>query len=236
MIKLKTQKVTTLVHYQQFLKNNCLKKKKLKLKDTLFENEILYKNKDLNAYAAEFNKYGTIYLPFTLKKRGEIASVNRVYENIILFNYELTNNVLLQFNKVMFSYIFQKKKDLIIQGRLIRGVKKRQQVFIAILGRIFGMKTIYLNTALDYRQQTYQKRNFRRSRIKPRRLINSYKLRYLNFKINRLTTFQNSCKELSRVDYVKLVLENKKILNQNLQKKKNKKFLSKKTYSRKKKF
>jgi len=72
MQKLKKQKINNLLNYQQFLKNNYLKKKKFKLKNILFENNILYNNLNLESYVIEFNNYENIYLPFTLIKIDKI--------------------------------------------------------------------------------------------------------------------------------------------------------------------
>ena len=94
MTKLRKQKINTLVHYQQFLKNNSLKKKQFKLKKKLFENQILYNNLNLESYVIEFNNYKNIYLPFTLIKIDDISTVEMAYENIVLFNYNLTYNIL----------------------------------------------------------------------------------------------------------------------------------------------
>ena len=45
-----------------------------------------------------------------------------------------------------------------------------------------------------------------------RRLINRYKLKYLNFKINSSKKFKKVKKELSRLDYIKEIIKKKKKL------------------------
>ena len=110
MKKLKQQKITNLVNYQPFLKNNYLKKNQFKLKNILFENKILYNNVNLESYVIEFNNYENIYLPFTLIKIDEISTISLKYENVLLFNYDLTYNILYQFNKIMFKTVLKKKK------------------------------------------------------------------------------------------------------------------------------
>ena len=111
MIKLKKQKNTNLLNYQQFLKNNYLKNYQFKLKNILFENKILFKNLNLEAHVIEFNNYENIYLPFTLIKIGEISTISLKYENVLLLNYELNYNILYQFNKIMFQTILKNTKN-----------------------------------------------------------------------------------------------------------------------------
>ena len=96
MKKLKKQKINNLVNYQQFLKNNTLKKNQFKLKNIFFENIILYTNLNLESYVIEFNNYENIYLPFTLIKIGKISTIALKYENVLLFNYDLTYNIIYQ--------------------------------------------------------------------------------------------------------------------------------------------
>ena len=108
MKKIKKQTITNLVNYQQFLKNNSLKKNQFKLKNILFENKILYNNVSLESYVIEFNNYENIYLPFTLTKIAEISTIKLKYENVLLFNYDLTYNILYQFNKIMFKNFFKR--------------------------------------------------------------------------------------------------------------------------------
>ena len=83
MKKLKQQKITNLVNYQQFLKNNSLKKNQFKLKNILFDNKILYNNVNLESYVIEFNNYENIYLPFTLIKIAEISLCYRTYKKTV---------------------------------------------------------------------------------------------------------------------------------------------------------
>ena len=118
MQKLKQQKTTNLLNYQQFLTNNYLKKNIYKLKNILFDNPILYKNLNLESYIIEFNTYENISLPFTLTKIDKISSIDLKYENIILFNYDLTYNILYQFNKIMFQNNLKQKNNL-IKGRIL---------------------------------------------------------------------------------------------------------------------
>jgi hypothetical protein len=215
MTKLKKQKIITLVTYQQFLKTNYLKKKQFKLKKVLFENQILYNNLNLESYVIEFNNYKNIYLPFTLIKIADISTITMKYENIILFNYNLTYNILYQFNKLMFQVLLKKKNS--IKGRLLGGNWNNKKIFISILGFVFFMKPINLNNALKYKKKFYfnknNKKGFYKKRINVLRLINSYKLKYLNFQINNL---KKTKKELSRLSYIQTIIHQQKLMKNNL--------------------
>nr|YP_010394530.1 Ymf99 [Phytophthora pluvialis]DAZ88577.1 TPA_asm: Ymf99 [Phytophthora pluvialis] len=222
MKKTKKQKINNLLNYQQFLKNNYLKKQKIKLKKILFENQILYNNLNLESYVIEFNNYENIYLPFTLIKIDKISTIAIKYENIILFNYDLTYNILHQFNKIMFQNILLKKKN-VIKGRLLGGNWNNKKIFISILGFIFSMKPAHLNNILNYKKKfyfnKYNKSGFYKKKINSTRLINCYKLKYLNFKINNinnLNIFRKSKKEFSRLSYIQSIIQNQKIRNNNL--------------------
>nr|WOX01716.1 hypothetical protein [Phytophthora palmivora] len=222
MKKLKKQKINNLLNYQQFLKNNYLKKNKFKLKNILFKNQILYNNLNLESYVIEFNNYENIYLPFTLIKIDEISTISMKYENVILFNYDLTYNILYQFNKIMFQHILKKNNNA-IKGRLLGGNWNNKKIFISILGFIFSMKPINLNNALNYKKKfyfnKYNKKGFYKKKINTTRLINCYKLKYLNFKINNinnLNLFRKSKKEFSRLSYIQTIIQNQKIQNNSL--------------------
>nr|YP_010394409.1 Ymf99 [Phytophthora lateralis]DAZ88417.1 TPA_asm: Ymf99 [Phytophthora lateralis]DAZ88850.1 TPA_asm: Ymf99 [Phytophthora lateralis] len=221
MQKIKKQKIKNLLNYQQFLKNNYLKNKKFKLKNILFENSILYNNNNLESYVIEFNNYENIYLPFTLIKIDKISTIAVKYENVILFNYDLTYNILYQFNKIMFQNILKKKNNS-IKGRLLGSNWNNKKIFIFILGFIFSMKPLNLNNALKYKKKFYfnkhTKKGFYKKRINSTRLINCYKLKYLNFKINNLNIFQKSKKELSRLLYIQEIIQTQKIQNKNFKK------------------
>nr|YP_010394292.1 Ymf99 [Phytophthora cryptogea]DAZ88300.1 TPA_asm: Ymf99 [Phytophthora cryptogea] len=217
MQKLKKQKINNLLNYQQFLKNNYLKKKKFKLKNILFENHILYNNLNLESYVIEFNNYENIYLPFTLIKIDKISTIAMKYENVILFNYDLTYNILYQFNKILFQNVLEKKNNS-IKGRLLGSNWNNKKIFISILGFIFSMKPLNLNNVLNYKKKfyfnKYNKKGFYKKKINSTRLINCYKLKYLNFKINNITNTNNlkkNKKEFSRLSYIQTVIQKQKI-------------------------
>jgi hypothetical protein len=217
MQKLKKNKINNLLNYQQFLKNNSLKKKKFKLKNILFENQILYNNLNLESYVIEFNNYENIYLPFTLIKIDKISTIKMKYENVFLFNYDLTYNILYQFNKIIFQNIL-KKRDNSIKGRLLGGNWNNKKIFISILGFIFSMKPINLNNALKYKKKFYFNKNnkkdfYKKKKFNATRLINCYKLKYLNFQINNL---KNVKKEFSRLLYIQTIIKKQKIQNKYL--------------------
>ena len=214
MKKLITKKITNLVNYQQFLKHNYLKINQFKLKNVLFENKILYNNLNVESYVVEFNSYKNIYLPFTLIKIDEIATIALKYENIYLFNYNLTYNILNQFNKIMFQ-IVSKKNNNIIKGRLLGGNWNNKKIFISILGFIFSMKPINLNNSLNFKKKNYFKKSknffFLKNKINATKLINCYKLKYVNFTIHNFNKNISKKKELSRILYIRNILKNKKI-------------------------
>lgn len=110
MNKLKTQNFNNLLNYQHFLKNNSLKKKRYKLKNIIFENQVLYKNQDLNLNIIELKNSENIQIPLTVLDFKNTYTIKSSHENQLLFNYNLNYNILYNFNKIMFNYI---KKKLI---------------------------------------------------------------------------------------------------------------------------
>lgn len=212
MIKLQKKKISNLLSYQQFLKN-----KKYELNNILYENPILYNNYNLESHVIEFNNYSNIYLPFTLIKIHEISTIEQKYENTILFNYDLNCNILNQLNKVMFKYIIKKGDNFnFIGGRVLGSNRNNNKIFISIFGIIFRIKPFNLSNALSFFKKDYSKK-FDRNKYylkkkNSRRLINRYKLKYLNFKINSSKKFKKVKKELSRLDYIKEIIKKKKKL------------------------
>ncbi len=101
MNKLKTQNFNNLLNYQHFLKNNSLKKKRFKLKNILFENQILYKNQDLNII--ELKSSENIQIPSTVLDFKKTYTIQTLYENQLLFNYNLNYNILYNFKKKIFN-------------------------------------------------------------------------------------------------------------------------------------
>lgn len=233
MNKLKTQNFNNLLNYQHFLRNNSLKKKIFKLKNILFENQILYKNQDLNII--ELKNSENIQIPLTVLDIKDTYTVEISHENQFLFNYNLNYNILYNFNKIMFNYI--KKKKNIIKGRVIKGSKKK--ILIAVLGIVFSMKSINLNNLINNKKkfyarkkQKYKHRFFSKfKKVKINRIIRSYKLRYLNFKIEKI----KNKNVFSRISYLKDIIEYLRV--KNLKKRmileRNKKNKIKKNFSRK---
>jgi hypothetical protein len=248
MNKLKKQKINHVLNYEHFLKDNSLKRKKLKLKKILFENPILYKNQDLNII--ELNNYENIEIPLTVLELKEINTIEKTYNNQLLFNYNLNYNILYNFNKIIFNYIKEKRNNK-IKGKVITGYIKR--TLISILGFIFATKSVNLNHLI--RNIIYNKKkifNFKKfkmiknkknsNKLKNRqikKIIRPYTLRYLNFKI--IKTVKKY--KISRVAYLteifkykkekkfknKMLLEYKKIKSN----KNNKSILSRKAYEKK---
>lgn len=212
MNKLKTKQTKKLINYQQFLKNNYLKTNRPKFKNLVFENQILYTNLNLEAQVIELNLYENIYLPLTLTKVDDISTIALKYENILLFNYDLTYDILYQFNKIMFQNLCKKNKT-IIQGRLLGGNWNNKKIFISIFGFVFGMKPINLTNSLNFKNKfkfnQSTNKGFYKKKFNPTRLINCYKLKYLNFQINNLPNLKK--KELSRLSYLQTLRQNKNV-------------------------
>lgn len=242
MNKLKKQKINNLLDYQHFLKKGSLKKKKLKLKNILFENQILYKNRDLNII--ELNNFENIYIPSTVVDLKKIYTIDTLYENDFLFNYKLNYNILYNFNKIMFNYI-KKKNNNIIKSKVVNGNHK--ETLIILLGIVFSMKSINLNNLISNKKKFYinkfNKRKFKHKnffhtfkKIRIKQIIKAYKLRYLNFKIEK-----NKNKDIfSRVSYLEEItkyLRTKYLRIKNLKKRmlleRNKKKYFKSSFSRK---
>ena len=230
MNKLKTQNFNNLLNYQHFLKNNSLKRKKYKLKNILFENQILYKNHNLNLNIIELKNSENIQIPTTVLDLNDTYTIDSFHKNQLLFNYSLNYNILHNYNKIRFNYI--KKKDDIIQGRIVTGNHKK--TIIAFLGRTFSMKIHNLNNFINKKRKGYLK-EFYAQKYKNKQLLNkrmnklliSYKLRYLNFKIKK----KKKKYIFSRVSYVDAIykyLPIKKLKKRMLLEKKKKTFREKK--------
>lgn len=248
MNKLKKEKINNLLNYQHFLKNNFLKKKKLKLKNILFENQILYKNKDLNII--ELNNSENIYIPITVTDLKNINTIDILYENQQLFNYNLNYNILYNYNKIMFNYM-KKKNNNIIKGRVIISKDhKNKKTLLAVLGFVFSMKSKNLNNLINNKKDFYRK-NFNKNKLKYRnknfsynlrkmkikKIIQTYKLRYLNFKIEKIKN-NNLFSRISYLDeiikYLRIKKERKIMILEKRKEKKKAIFLEK--YMKKKKF
>lgn len=121
MNKLKIQNYNNLLNYQHFLKNNSLKREKYKLKNILFENQILYKNQDLNII--ELKNSENIQIPLTVLDFKNTYTIQNLYENQLLFNYNLNYSILYNFNKIIFNY--KKKKIIYLKVELLQVILKK---------------------------------------------------------------------------------------------------------------
>lgn len=244
MNKLKIQNFNNLLNYQHYLKNNSLKKRKYKLKNIIFENPVLYKNPDFNII--ELNNFENIQIPITVLDIKNTYTIEQSHENHFLFNYDLNTNLLYNFNKILLNY--KKKKDNIIKGRIVtRKIKrksKKKKVVIAFLGLTFSMRIFNLNKSINSininnnKYNFYSKKKkrifFKNKNIKIKRIIRSYKLRYLNFKIEKN---KNNIYFFSRIAYINDIIKympikklKKRML---LERKKKKSNFSKKEYVKK---
>jgi hypothetical protein len=194
MQKIQIKKINQLLNYQPFLKNNNLKKNKYKLKNILFENEILLKKNGLNLI--ELNNYENSLLP-SLKgfKNHIVYTIQTQYENYLLFNYTFNYNLLYYFSKIFFKKNIKENKK-IIKARILG--KKKKKILISIFGLIIKIKLKKLHK---------NKKIFYGSKLKSTKIISFYKLKYLNFKID---TDLNQKSSLSRKLYVQEVNEEKK--------------------------
>lgn len=89
----------------------------------------------------------------------------------------------------MFNYLKKNNKN-IIKGCIVIGISKK--VIIVFLGMIFLMKVINLNNLINNKKNFYVRKNKKKFlkyknfwNIKIKKFIRFYKLRYLNFKIER---------------------------------------------------
>lgn len=181
-----------LLDYQHFLKNNYLKKNKYKLNNNLFENTILLKKNELNLI--ELNQNNNIWIPILNNKLSIIYTIQRQYQNYLLFDYKFNYNLLYNYNKILLKKTF-KEKNKKIKGRILSGNKKR--ILIAIFGLIFSIRPKQLHK---------NKRVFYGSKLKSTKIILFYKLKYLYFKID---VHPNKKSILSRKIYVKEINKKK---------------------------
>jgi hypothetical protein len=194
MYKIKKKKKNTLVQYQDFLKNNDLKKKKFKLKNILFENEILLKKKGMNIIEL---KKKNIFIPISLPLKRIIYTIQTQYQEHFLLNYHFNFNLLYYFSKIMFKNNVKENLKT-IKARIIGG--NRKGILIAIFGLIFTIKPKQLHK---------NRRIFYKSKLKSTKIISFYKLKYLNFKIEKNNPLYKKS-ILSRKLYVKEINEKKK--------------------------
>ena len=80
------------------------------------------------------------------------------------------------------------------------------------------MKPINLNNSLNYKKKNYfnkyNKKGFYKKKINSTRLINCYKVKYLNFQINLKNSLnQKKKKKFSRFSYIQKIFKKQKIYN-----------------------
>ncbi len=189
MKKLKEKNTINLINYQHFLKNNNLKKTQFKLKNILFENQILLKKNNL--FLIELNDKENILVPIKNNQNNQsiIYTIKKKYENYLLLNYSFNYNILYHFTKILFKNKIKKTKD-IIKARIIGGNKKK--IIVSIYGLLISTKPKELFKG---------KKLFYGSKLKSVKVIFYYKLKYLNFKIKKYLKKKKSI--LSRKLYVR---------------------------------
>lgn len=218
MKKLKNQKILNVPEYKPFLKNNYLKKPKFQLKNSLFENPILYKNEKLELNTVDFNNYKTVQIPCALKNLSEISTINLKYKNTLLLSYDLPYEILYQF----FNLIFQKRSSKygdIIKGHVINGNWNNTKMYISILGFIFRIQPINLhNGFIRKNAKTLKCFNKRTKKVFYKKINSPELFEYFIFQpLNFIIISNGIQKELSRIEYVKKsIIAEQKAFNQDL--------------------
>lgn len=192
-LKEKNNNLNNLLDYKHFLKNNNLKNNKFQKK--LFTNSIFLESDE--SILIEFNKYKNLFLPIaslidlnTIKEKIIYTIQNR-YKDNFLFNYNFNYNTLLYFSKLIYSNLKQNK----IKGRIMN--KNRKKSFVSIFGYIFSIKLKNLHK---------NKRIFYGSKFKSIKRLNSFKLRSINFNLEKNWKKKSF---LSRKTYVQEIIEKK---------------------------
>jgi hypothetical protein len=156
MEKLINKNNNKLINYQNFLKNNNLKKNQYK--NILFENFILINENNL---ISSFNLNKIIY------------TIKTEYNKHLLLNYKLNYDIIYNFSKIMFNIYIKKNKE-IIKARIINGNQKK--FLISLFGILIKIKLKnILHKSLLYRKK---------SKLNKKNLITYYKLKKLNFKLD----------------------------------------------------
>jgi hypothetical protein len=222
MQKLKKQNLNNLniINYKPFLKNSYLKKNKINIKNILFENNILFKNPDTDMHMIELNNYENIsvFLNKNLLKTKLIYTIQRQYENHLLFNYELNSNILAYFNKLICKNFIKKNKK--IKGYVLGRNYNCKKVFLNIFGIIFTIKPKNLNIFFKKKIKSFffnkkRKKLFFYKKIKPTKIIKYYIMKYLNFDIILINNNKFRKKKrikISRISYIQNLIENKNLI------------------------
>lgn len=235
MNKLKKQKNINLLNYEHFLKNNSLKKKKIKLNHMIFENPILFKHQDLNII--EFNDYKNIAIPLTVLDFNSINTIETSYKNQLLFSYNLNYKILDTFWKMMFNNTRKYDND-ITEGRILKS--DNNKVLLSILGNIFFIKSKNLHNIInrvliDSKSKKKRFNKFNRRNIlkikknaKIRKLIKKYQFKIIKLKINN-NIYKKSLSHhaiityFTKINIIGINNERKRNLSRKLYEKKHKK-------------
>ena len=102
MNKLKKIKNNYLIDYPYFLQQTNFKNKHFKLKNILFENNILFSNNEFKLI--ELNSYQNIFVINLLNSKinQSIYTIQKKYESHLLLNYNLNYNLLNHFRFTLF--------------------------------------------------------------------------------------------------------------------------------------
>jgi hypothetical protein len=218
MNKLKTQNSNYLLNYQHFFKNNSLKRKKYKLKNIIFENQILYKNYNLNLNIIELKNSENIQIPSTVIDLKDIYTIKSVHNNRLLFNYNLSSTILENYNEIMLK--LKEKKDRIVKARTIPvpvTLYKQKNSRIFCLGKCSGItyydlnsivhkqRRIFLNKfySTKYKTKNFKKKFDKKLKVLNNKLITST-LMCFHYKIKKKKTEEGI---FSRFEYIKEILE-----------------------------
>ena len=206
MNKLKKKKKNNIINYQSFLKINNLKKKKIKLKNILFENQILLKNNEFNLI--EINNQKTNFLYNYNNYMNLIFTIKNKYKNHLLYNYNLNYNLLSYFNfLILSSYLKRKKK---IKSRVLGHLgRRRKKTCLLNFGKIFCFK----RKKFFYKKlKKKNKKLYYRIKRKNRDIVNIYKYKLIVF---RIKNYKNSLKKINNILY-----KNKKSFKKKIYRKK----------------
>jgi hypothetical protein len=231
MNKIIQQKNVKILKYEQILKNDNLKKKGNNIKKIIFDNKILYTNAYSGMHIIEINNYENLYIPITVLNIKDLYTIESKFKNSFLFNYNLNYNIIYNFNKIILKQSLLNNQNK-IKGRIVGGTNKK--TLILILGIVFSMNPRNLSKLINNKKLYYKLKykfekkkkpgKFHFKQIQPKQLVNCYKLRYINFKIDRKMKSDLKYKMyISRLLYITDIVN-----NQN-----KKKYVKKSTFYRK---
>lgn len=214
MNKLKIKKITNLLDYKHFLRNNDLKENGRRAKLFFYESIFLYNN--LDSKTISLNSFQNAIIPHTVMDYMNIYSIKNSYKEEKLFDYNLNYNWLYIFNQIFLQI---KQRNSQVKSRIVHSTNRNKEVLLSFLGICFAMKSIDLNNLIDkinkrrsshkkgLKKNQFNKFFYKQKKKRIKQLIRSYTLRKLNFVINEKRNF-------SRILYIEKIVEQKHIKKQ----------------------